>query len=77
MTFGIIFTVVFVPLFWKVLKRINLLIKQNSSATLAATCFLYVFCASMTSGSVFLHTEFWVFLSILCSYRISSNKTII
>ena len=77
MTFGIVFTAVFVPLFWKVQKRINLLIKQDSSATLAATCFLYVFCASMTSGSVFLHTEFWVFLSILCSYRISSNKTII
>lgn len=74
MTFGILFTAVFVPLFWKVIKRINLLITQNSGATLAATCFLYVLCALMTSGSVFLHTEFWVFLSILCSYQITSWK---
>ena len=77
MTFGIIFTAVFVPLFWKVFKRINLLIRENSGVTLSATCFLYVLCASMTSGSVFLHTEFWVFLSILCSYQITSKKTII
>lgn len=77
MTFGFVFSVAFVPLFWKVVKRVNLLIRNNSSNTLAATCFLYVSCALMTSGSVFLHTEFWTFLSILCSYRITSKKTII
>lgn len=74
MTFGIVFTAVFVPLFWKVFKRINLLIKNNSTNTLSATCFLYMFCALMTSGSVFLHTEFWLFLSILCSYRITKKR---
>ena len=77
MTFGIIFSTAFVPLFGNVLKRVNQLIKHNSTITLAATCFLYVFCASMTSGSVFLHTDFWIFLSILCSYSMKyRNKRI-
>ena len=77
MTFGLVFTTIFVPLFWNIFKRINMLIRTNSSNTLAATCFLYVFCASMTSGSVFLNTEFWIFLSILCSYEIIYEKKII
>lgn len=74
MTFGVVVSAVFIPFFWKVFKRINVLIKHDSSATLAAACFLYVFFASMTSGSVFLHTEFWIFLSIICSYRMTYRK---
>lgn len=77
MTFGIVFTALFTPLFLAVFKRINALIRYDSSHTLSATCFFYVFCALMTSSSVFLHTEFWIFLSILCSYRITFKKRII
>ncbi len=74
MTFGVVISAVFIPLFWKIFKYINVLIKQNSSITLSATCFLYIFCALMTSGSVFLNTEFWIFLSIICSYRMTYRK---
>ena len=69
MTFGIVFTSVFVPLFWKVIKRTTIIIQSGGVQALSAICFIYMFCASMTSGSVFLNTEFWIFLSMVCSYQ--------
>jgi len=73
MTFGIVFTSVFVPLFWKVIKRTTIIIQSGGVQALSAICFIYMFCASMTSGSVFLNTEFWIFLSMVCSYQIKKQ----
>ncbi len=74
MTFGFFFCAVFTPLFWKVVKRINILIRNGSIQALPASCFIYIFCALMTSSSVFLKTEFWVFLSIICSFTLRRKK---
>lgn len=73
MTFGFVVTCVFVPLFWRGIKLANKLIKSGGYQALSAMCFLYVFCALMTSSSVFLKLEFWLFLSIICSYRINKR----
>ena len=73
MTFGIVFTSVFVPLFWKVVKRASIIIQSEGVQALSAICFIYLLCASMTSGSIFLNTEFWIFLSMVCSYRIKKQ----
>lgn len=76
MTFGIVFTSVFVPLFWKVIKRASIIIQSGEVQALSAICFIYMFCASMTSGSVFLNTEFWIFLAMVCGYRIKKTNNI-
>jgi len=74
MTFGFVITCAFVPLFIRGIKLANQLLKSGGSQALSAMCFLYVFCALMTSSSVFLKLEFWLFLSIVCSYNLNSKS---
>jgi len=71
MTFGFVITCAFVPLFWRGIKLTNQLIKSGGYQALSAMCFLYVFCALMTSSSVFLKLEFWLFFAIVCSYKLN------
>lgn len=71
MTFGIVITCAFVPLFWRGIKLANQILKSGGSQALSAMCFIYIFCALMTSSSVFLKLEFWLFLSIVCSYKLN------
>lgn len=71
MTFGIVITCAFVPLFWRGIKLANQILKSGGCQALSAMCFIYIFCALMTSSSVFLKLEFWLFLSIVCSYKLN------
>ena len=74
MTFGIFVTCAFVPLFWRCIKLANQVLRSGGSQALSAMCFIYIFSALMTSSSVFLKFEFWLFLSIICSYQITNKK---
>lgn len=74
MTGGLLISIPFFILLWKVLRIDIRLIKQGGEQTLPALCFLYVLLSLMTSSSLLFKTEFWVFLGILCSYSLKSIK---
>lgn len=75
MTGGLFLTIPFIILLWKALKADFKLIEFGGVHALPALCFLYVLLSLMTSGSLLFKTEFWIFLAILCSYNLKTNKS--
>lgn len=74
MTFGVLLTAAFVPLFLRSIKLCKQLINAGGSQALSAMCFLYVLCSLMTSDSIFLKPDFWLFFAIICNYNLEPEN---
>lgn len=74
MTGGLLLSIPFFVVIWKALKNGIRLLKQGGDQSLPVLCFIYVLLSLMTSSSLLFKTEFWLFLSILCSYNLNKLR---